>query len=74
MFGSLIIHEMMIGEDPSKKKKATVFRASMESDEELDDEELALISRKFKCFLTEIQMRKKKEEEKEKLAMKGHPT
>lgn len=74
MFGSLIIHEMMIGEDPSKKKKATVFRASMESDEELDDEELALISRKFKCFLIEIQMRKKKEEEKEKLAMKGHPT
>lgn len=64
MFGSLIIHEMMIGEDPSKKKKATVFRASMESDEELDDEELALISRKFKCFLIEIQMRKKKKKKK----------
>lgn len=40
----------MLGEYPSKKKKGNAFKALIESEEERDDEELALLTWKFKRF------------------------
>lgn len=40
----------MIGDDASKKKKGTAFKDSTKSEEELNNEDMALLTRKFKHF------------------------
>lgn len=47
-FVSLITHKMMICEDARQKKKRIAFKASRESKEELDNEDMTLLTRKFK--------------------------
>lgn len=54
--GSRVTHEMMLDEDPSKRKKCMAFKASTDSEDELDDEEPALIIRKSSALLRRIQM------------------
>lgn len=40
----------MIGNDTSNKKKGIAFKDSTKSEEELNNEDIALLSRKFKHF------------------------
>lgn len=65
MVGSLVSDEMIICEDRSKKEKCIPFKTSMERKEELDDEELAILTKNSSSSSTKIQM-----EENEKLAKK----
>lgn len=51
LLGSLITHEMTIGEDQAKKKrKGIAFKDSGNNEEELNDKEMVLVTRKLKCF------------------------
>lgn len=48
---SLITHEMMLGDDESKKKKGTALKAKVELEKENEDDDLALLIMKFKQFI-----------------------
>lgn len=68
MLGFLITHEMMVGENTSKKKKCIALRATTESEKELDIEDTVLLIRKFKSFFN-----KNIKQEKVKEAIKRAP-
>lgn len=68
MLGFLITHEMMVGENASKKKKCIALRATTESEKELDIEDTVLLIRKFKSFFN-----KNIKQEKVKEAIKRAP-
>lgn len=53
LLGSLITHHMMLGEQ-SKKKKDIVLEATIKTEEGIEDEDMALITRNIKCFLNKI--------------------
>lgn len=42
---------LMIGEDSSNQKKRIFFKAKKENEEELNDKEVVLLTRKFERFL-----------------------
>lgn len=69
MLGSLITRKIWIGEYPSIKKKTIAFKASIEREEELVEEKLALLTRNSSSFSTKLQT-----QEMEKLETKRHPT
>lgn len=48
LLGSIITHEMMSGEDQSKINKDIALKAIKKMEEENDNEDMALITRKFK--------------------------
>lgn len=52
LLGSLITHEVLIGEDQSKKK-GIVLKAIIENLEELDDDVTVILTRKFKQFFNQ---------------------
>lgn len=68
LLDSVITHEMIIGEEPSKKKKDIVFKATTESKQSLMSKNWLSSLRNLDPFSTKIQM-----EEDEKLANKRHP-
>lgn len=56
LLGSLTTHEIIMSKDLSEKKKGMTFKASTESEQELDHEETILLTRKFQRFFKKIQI------------------
>lgn len=46
----MITHEIMLGKDASRKKNRILLKATTKNEEELDKEEIILLTRKFKRF------------------------